>query len=69
MKQDQQNQRKVIEEKTCTGKAPTENELELKLSLLVIFLQSKSNQVEELHHQGQSIFQVVDCVIWETKWL
>ena len=37
MKQDQQNQRKVIEEKTRTGKAPTENELELKVSRLMVF--------------------------------
>ena len=43
MKQDQQKQRKVIEEKTRTGKAPTENELELKVSRLVVFLQSQLN--------------------------
>ena len=66
MKQDQQNKRKLIEEKTSSGKSPTENELELKVSRLVIFLQSKSNQVEELHRQAQSIFQVVYYMIWET---
>ena len=65
MKQDQQKQRKVIEEMARIGKAPTENELELKVSHLVIFIQSKSNQVEELRHQAQSIFQAVDYVIWE----
>ena len=59
----------MIEEKTRTGKTPTENELELKVSRIVIFLQSKSNQVEELRRQAQIIFQVVDCVIWETQWL
>ena len=41
VKQDEQNQRKVIEEKTRTGKAPTKNELELKVSDLVIIPQSK----------------------------
>ena len=69
MKQDQQKQKKVIEENTGIGKAPTKNELELKVSCLVVFLQSKSNQVEELRCQAQIIFQVVDCAIWETQWL
>ena len=59
----------MIEENTRTGKDPTENELELKVSRLVIFLQSKSNQVEELSRKAQSIFQEVDCVIWEIQWL
>ena len=69
VKQDQQKQRKVIEEKTRTGKAPTENELQLKVYRLVIFFQSKSNQVEELRRQAQSIFQVVECAIWDIQWL
>ena len=56
VKQDQQKQRKVIEEKTRTCKAPIENELELKVSRLVVFLQSKLNQVEGFRRQAQSIF-------------
>ena len=59
----------MIEEKTRTGKDPPKNGLELKVSNLVGFLQSKSNQVEVFRCQAQSIFQEVDCVIWEIQWL
>ena len=53
----------MIEEKTGTGKGPPQNRLELKVYCLVGFLQSQLNQEEELHHQAQNIFQMVDCVI------
>ena len=59
----------MIEEKTRTGKSPPQNELELKVFRLVVFLQSKLNQVEGFCRQAQSIFQEVDCAIWETQWL
>ena len=57
----------MIEENTRTGKDPPQNGLELKVSRLVGFLQSKSNQVEVFHCQAQSIFQEVECVIWEAQ--
>ena len=55
----------LIEENTRTGKGPPQDGLELKVSRLVGFLQSKLNQVEVFHRQAQSIFQVVDYVILE----
>ena len=57
----------MIEEKNHTGKGPPRNGLELKVSCLVGFLQLKLNQVEVFHHQAQSIFQVVNCVILEIQ--
>ena len=59
----------MIEEKTRIGKGTPQNGLELKVSRLVGFIQSKLNQVEVFHHQDQSIFQVVEYVKWETQWL
>ena len=61
--QDQQKQMVLIKKKTCIGKGPPKNGLELKVSHLVGFIQLQINQVEVFHHQAQSIFQVVDCVI------
>ena len=59
----------MIEENTCTSKDPPQNELDVKVFHLMGFLQSKLNHVEGFHHQAQSIFQEVDCAIWETQWI
>ena len=59
----------MIEENTCTGKAPPQNELELKVFRLMVFIQSKLNQVKGFRRQDQSIFQEVDYAIWEIRWL